>query len=102
MPLVKQIKFFQDFIKSEKSNTEPDVSKGATSEADNNLLKDIVSSLTYEYCEAGQRVFEYGKIPACLLETRFARRQILHYPRRPSECPSAPDYPPGVPLTHCR
>lgn len=91
MPLVKQIKFFQDFIKSQRSHTEPDVSMGATSETDNNLLKDIVSSLTYEYCEAGQRVFEYGKIPAFLLETRIAWRQILHHPRWPGECPSAPD-----------
>ena len=42
------------------------MSKGASSEADNNLLKDIVSCLTYEYCEAGKRVFDYGKI-YCLL-----------------------------------
>jgi hypothetical protein len=100
VPLVKQIKFFQDFIKSQRSHTEPDVTKGATSEADNNLLKDIVSSLTYEYCEAGQRVFEYGKIPAILLKSRFAWRQILHNTRRPGECPSPLDYPPGLPLTH--
>lgn len=30
--------------------------------SEDNLLREIVSCLTYEYAEAGSRVFEYGTL----------------------------------------